>query len=115
MGRLSRRQFVSSAPAVLGGAAVLSACAREAKPGRYEDAAERIRRAGPLDNTLGAALTQELIRYSTLATSSHNTQCWKFALETQAITILPDTLRRCPAVLAVAQRRGGLGMRRGFG
>ncbi len=46
----------------------------------------------------GAALHQELVRYAILAPSSHNTQCWKFALEDQAITILPDLLRRCPAV-----------------
>jgi hypothetical protein len=46
----------------------------------------------------GAALSQELIRYATLAPSSHNTQCWKFAPESHAISILPDPLRRCPAV-----------------
>ena len=38
------------------------------------------------------------MRYATLAPSSHNTQCWKFSLEPQAITILPDLARRCPAV-----------------
>jgi hypothetical protein len=38
------------------------------------------------------------VRYAALAPSSHNTQCWKFALEDRAITILPDSLRRCPAV-----------------
>ena len=46
----------------------------------------------------GAALARELVRYATLAPSSHNTQCWKFALEDKAITILPDLSRRCPAV-----------------
>ena len=37
---------------------------------------------------------------ATLAPSSHNTQCWKFALEGggKAITVLPDLARRCPAV-----------------
>jgi hypothetical protein len=43
-------------------------------------------------------LGTELVRYATLAPSSHNTQCWKFALEKDAITILPDFSRRCPAV-----------------
>jgi hypothetical protein len=33
-----------------------------------------------------------------LAPASHNTQCWKFALDNDAITILPDLTRRCPAV-----------------
>jgi hypothetical protein len=41
---------------------------------------------------------KELIRYATLAPSSHNTQCWKFRLEDRAISILPDLSRRCPVV-----------------
>ncbi|NVO04993.1 MAG: Tat pathway signal protein [Rhodoferax sp.] len=42
----------------------------------------------------------ELVRYASLAPSSHNTQCWKFALGSngRAITVLPDLARRCPAV-----------------
>jgi hypothetical protein len=43
-------------------------------------------------------LQRELVRYATLAASSHNTQCWKFKLEEQLISILPDRERRCPAV-----------------
>jgi hypothetical protein len=39
-----------------------------------------------------------LVRYATLAASSHNTQPWKFALEPGRIMILPDLSRRCPAV-----------------
>ena len=46
----------------------------------------------------GAARSRELVRSATLAPSSHNTQCWKFALEDKAITILPDLARSCPAV-----------------
>src|ERR1700687_255051 len=98
MVKLSRRQFVSSAPVVLGGASLLSACSRGSDPEGYEALAERPRRAGPLVGIEGAALSQELVRYATLAPSSHNTQCWKFALEDQAITILADRSRRCPAV-----------------
>ena len=45
-----------------------------------------------------ALLRQELVRYATLAPSSHNTQCWKFRVEDNAITILPDLTRRTPAV-----------------
>jgi hypothetical protein len=45
-----------------------------------------------------AALSHELVRCATLAPSSHNTQCWKFALADTAITIMPDLSRRCPAV-----------------
>jgi nitroreductase len=39
-----------------------------------------------------------LVRYATLAASSHNTQPWKFKLEPGRIVILPDLSRRCPAV-----------------
>lgn len=44
------------------------------------------------------AQLKELVRYGTLAPSSHNTQCWRFHLEPQAITIRPDLSRRCPVV-----------------
>ena len=60
--------------------------------------ASRTWRLGGLDGFDAAALGRELVRYATLAPSSHNTQCWKFALEDTAITILPDLSRRCPAV-----------------
>jgi hypothetical protein len=40
----------------------------------------------------------DLVRYATLAPSSHNTQCWKFKLLDQAIVIAPDVSRRCPIV-----------------
>jgi hypothetical protein len=39
-----------------------------------------------------------LVRHATLAASSHNTQPWKFKIEPNAIYILPDFSRRCPAV-----------------
>src|SRR3990172_7838329 len=39
-----------------------------------------------------------LVRYATLAASSHNTQPWKFKPEPGRIVILPDLSRRCPAV-----------------
>lgn len=97
---LSRRQFVSSAPAVLGGATLLSlsACARESDSQGYEALAARTWRGGAVAGTQGAALSEELVRCATLAPSSHNTQCWKFALEDKVMTILPDLSRRCPAV-----------------
>lgn len=40
----------------------------------------------------------DLVRYATLAASSHNTQPWKFKLERGRIVILPDLTRRCPEV-----------------
>jgi hypothetical protein len=95
---LSRRQFVSLAPTVMGGASLLSACAPGNDANGYEAVAADLRRGGPVVGLEGVALQRELVRNATLAPSSHNTQCWKFALESKAITILADTLRRCPAV-----------------
>jgi hypothetical protein len=95
---ISRRQFVGAAPAVLGGAALLSGCTPGTDPKGYDAVAAEIRRAGAGVGSEGRALSQELVRYATLAPSSHNTQCWKFTLEDQAIAILADRSRRCPAV-----------------
>lgn len=41
---------------------------------------------------------KNLVRYATMAASSHNTQPWKFQLQPGRITIFPDLSRRCPAV-----------------
>jgi hypothetical protein len=41
---------------------------------------------------------RDLVRYATLAPSSHNTQCWKFKLGSDQIVITPDYSRRCPVV-----------------
>ncbi|SDX07529.1 hypothetical protein SAMN04515617_10173 [Collimonas sp. OK242] len=45
-----------------------------------------------------SVLLHELVRYATLAPSSHNTQCWKFRAQGNLITIEPDLARRCPVV-----------------
>lgn len=44
------------------------------------------------------AVQRELVRYATLAPSSHNTQCWKFALDDRGISIMPNLSRQCPVV-----------------
>lgn len=95
---VNRRCFVASAPALLGGASVLASCSAGADPDGYEAVAARTWRLGPLQGLDGAALRTELVRYATLAPSSHNTQCWKFGFEDRSIVILPDLARRCPAV-----------------
>lgn len=48
---------------------------------------------------------REIVRYATLAPSSHNTQCWKFRAcrdpqqeNVHTITVLPDMSRRCSVV-----------------
>ena len=82
---------------LLGSAAALGACAA-GEVESYESAVQRLWRVGPLQGLEGAALSRELVRCATLAPSSHNTQCWRFTLEPNAITILPDFTRRCPVV-----------------
>ena len=41
---------------------------------------------------------RELIRFATLAASSHNTQPWRFRSAADSITIQPDLARRCRVV-----------------
>lgn len=97
---ITRRQFIATTPSLLGSALAISACSQESESDSYEAVAGRTWRQGSLSGFKGKALSRELVRYATLAPSSHNTQCWKFALgaDGHAITILPDFSRRCPAV-----------------
>ncbi len=64
----------------------------------YGDACRTTWRHGSTAISEMPALQRELVRYATLAPSSHNTQCWRFQLEPDSITILPDVARRCPTV-----------------
>ena len=41
---------------------------------------------------------RELVRYATLAASSHNTQPWRFEIGSESIALFPDRTRRCTAV-----------------
>lgn len=92
----TRRSINAWLPLAAVGTAPLAACPDRAVE-RYQAAVAGTWRAGPLQGLEGAALGRELVRYATLAPSSHNTQCWRFAIEGRAITILPDFTRRCPA------------------
>ncbi|MDP3301593.1 MAG: hypothetical protein Q8S36_06475 [Sulfuricurvum sp.] len=62
----------------------------------YDQVASDMRRSS--DQSDGNLNARELIRYATLAASSHNTQPWKFRIRKDKITILPDFLRCCPVV-----------------
>ncbi len=64
----------------------------------YEAAVRRTWRHA--EGTIGdrSAIQRELVRYATLAPSSHNTQSWTFRHEEHAISVLPDFSRRTPAV-----------------
>jgi hypothetical protein len=101
---ITRRHFAASTPWLAAGPLALSGCSLEPAADSYETVAERTWQArAPSGNSAredGAALARELVRCATLAPSSHNTQCWKFALaaDGRAIRILPDLMRRCPAV-----------------
>ena len=64
----------------------------------YADAVRRTWHHPPGSLANSRALQRELVRYATLAPSSHNTQCWQFHLAERSIAILPDLNRRCPVV-----------------
>lgn len=64
---------------------------------QYDKMAGDIRRQGA-DLAGGVLDVRELIRHATLAASSHNTQPWRFKIQQDSITILPDYSRRCPVV-----------------
>lgn len=95
---LNRRQFSHALPVALAGAGGVGACTSDTGESAYSSAVRRTWRLGPLQGLQGAALGAELVRHAVLAPSSHNTQCWRFAVEKDAITVLPDFSRRCPAV-----------------
>jgi hypothetical protein len=83
---------------LLGGIAPMTGCAGASDAETYQVASARTWREGALRGLQGQALMEELVRYATLAPSSHNTQCWTFVLGEQSITLRPDLSRRCPAV-----------------
>ncbi|WP_231502326.1 Tat pathway signal protein [Herbaspirillum sp. RV1423] len=91
---LMRRKVVLGAVACSALSPALVACSSGANE---QDVARALRRplAGDGDRAL---LMRELVRYATLAPSSHNTQCWTFRLQDQAIVIAPDLSRRCQVV-----------------
>jgi len=73
-------------------------CSFGAGDAGYDQAVERTWRGAERAVSDRSSLQCELVRYATLAPSSHNTQCWKFALQERRISIVPDFSRRCPAV-----------------
>jgi hypothetical protein len=93
---MTRRRFTITT-AALTNSFGLQACSSAGES--YDEAAQRIWRVGDAATLPPTELQRELVRLATLAPSSHNTQCWRFAIESpQRITILPDLTRRCPAV-----------------
>ena len=95
---LTRKQFIRSGAALAGVPLVLQACSSASGDDSYDTTVRRIWRPAEIATGDSLAVRHELVRYATLASSSHNTQCWKFRVEQDAITILPDLTRRTPAV-----------------
>lgn len=91
---INRRQFGSL---LVGASSLTSACSTSEQPG-YEEVVRDLWQHGHVDAGDATAVQREIVRYATLAPSSHNTQCWRFGIEPGAIAVLPDYSRRCPAV-----------------
>jgi hypothetical protein len=92
---LTRRNVVLGGVACGALSPVLVACSSGEEE---QDLARALRRPFAGDGGDRAQLMHELARFATLAPSSHNTQCWTFRLQEQAIVIAPDLARRCPSV-----------------
>lgn len=96
---VTRRQFILSATSISGALLALQACSSDTTGDvGYEAATRRTWRHTEGGLADSASLMHELVRYATLAASSHNTQCWRFRAEERAISILPDLSRRLPVV-----------------
>jgi hypothetical protein len=94
----TRRQVILAIAALTGGTAAYRVGSSHRAASRYNEAVRNTWRPTAENSLIGLAINRELVRYATLAASSHNTQCWKFGIEAQMISILPDWSRRCPAV-----------------
>ncbi|WP_245615245.1 Acg family FMN-binding oxidoreductase [Curvibacter gracilis] len=92
---VTRRQIILGSGAVASWLAGSVACTSSVGE---QEAARALRR--PLAAHIGDPVLRmrELVRYATLAPSSHNTQCWHFHLQDRALAITPDLSRRCTVV-----------------
>lgn len=92
---MNRRQWMigAGAIAVLGGGATLLTINGMGSSSDYAARMARLRL--PLADP---ALAGDLIRYATLAPNGHNTQPWRFRLDSRRIAIMPDFSRATPVV-----------------
>jgi hypothetical protein len=95
---MTRKAFIGSAAVVAAGSVAYGFNSSRSSDDTYEAATRDTWRHTDVPLANDAALKRELVRYATLAPSSHNTQCWKFRIGPSEISILPDLARRCPAV-----------------
>lgn len=91
---VNRRVFlIGSGVAIAGAGAAFSTLRGMGDMSDYEDAAAQARRLiAPQPDA------HDLIRYATLAANSHNSQPWRFKVNSSGIEILPDMERRLSAV-----------------
>ena len=95
---ITRKRFLGTTAAMTGSLLALEGCSPGAVTEDHETATRRIWRHAESPFRDPPRLRRELVRYATLAPSSHNTQPWRFHIAEHAITILPDLSRRCPVV-----------------
>ena len=95
---VSRQRFLHHATALAVTPLLLQGCSSGADEESYEAAVRGTWHPATGAVSEGLALRRDLVRYATLAPSSHNTQCWKFRVGEKAIAVLPDLSRRTPAV-----------------
>jgi hypothetical protein len=95
---MTRKAFIGSAAVAVAGSVAYGLQASHSSDENYEAATRDIWRHMDIPVGSDAMLKRELVRFATLAPSSHNTQCWKFHIGPSAISILPDMSRHCPAV-----------------
>jgi hypothetical protein len=94
---LSRREFIRSAVLYAAHPDVATTSASYAADDKYGATVRALR--SPLhESAEHAALLLELVRCSTLAANSHNTQPWKFWLSPDKVLLRPDLSRRTPVV-----------------
>ena len=92
---VTRRQIILGSGAL--GAVMAGSVGCSSSVGE-QDAAHALRRPLATDTGDPVQRMRELVRYATLAPSSHNTQCWHFHLQDRALAITPDLSRRCAVV-----------------
>jgi len=95
---ITRKRFLGTTAANTRTLLTLEGCSSGAVTEDHETATRRIWRHAESPFRDPPRLRRELVRYATLAPSSHNTQPWRFHIAEHAITILPDLSRRCPVV-----------------
>ena len=95
-GNLGRREFLQLL-AVVGATTALSPALVSCSSADYVDEATAIRAVPFTKEPTISVQSRELIRYTILAPSGHNTQPWKFSINGNIVRIFPDYSRRLPA------------------